>query len=229
MGSLPESRWSSIRRRRYLFVFVAILAVLVAISFVQAAPHVPVLLLVVLLGIAYGPLRLGSGPAWVKALFLSLVGLRVLGLWFRSSDWVMVADASILGVFMIGSIAILRDVLTQPMVGLDTIMGGCSVYLLVGICFGLAFSITESLGPGSFLVGGQPLDPEYMHRLPQLVYLSFVVLTSVGFGDILPMSRPARGLVSMEAIFGQLYLAILVARLVSLHSAHKSDDRGAQG
>ena len=226
MSSVFEGALGWVASRRYLTVFIAIVGVLVAISFVRGAPHVPVLLIVMLVGIAYGPLRLGSGPAWVKALFFLLLALRVAGLWIRSPDWVMVADSAILGVFVLGSVAILRDVLTQPMVGLDTIVGGCSVYLLVGICFGIAFSLIESIIPGSFLVGGQPVDPEYMHRLPELVYLSFVVLTSVGFGDILPISRPARGLVMMEAIFGQLYLAILVARLVSLNSSRASGDHG---
>jgi hypothetical protein len=223
MTPLPESLRARFERQRYLLVFATILTVLVAISFVRGTPHVPVVLLFALVGIAFGPLQLGQGPAWVKALFFLLVALRVAGLWVRSPLSVVVADTAMLGVFLLGSIAILRDVLTQPMVRLDTILGGCSVYLLVGISFGLAFSVAESAAPGSFLIGGGSLEPEYMHRLPQLVYLSFVVLTSVGFGDILPMSNPARGLVMIEAIFGQLYLAILVARLVSLNSSRSPD------
>ncbi|MBU6282958.1 hypothetical protein KGQ64_12005 [bacterium] len=223
MASLRERVQDHFERQRYLLVFLAILAILAATSFVQATPHVPVLLLVALTGIAYGPLRLGGGPPWMQVVFFILIGLRVTGLWIRSTDWVMVSDASILGLFVIGSIAILRDVLTQPLVGIDTILGGCSVYLLAGICFGLAFSLVESLKPGSFLMDGQVLTSEYMHRLPELMYLSFVVLTSVGFGDILPASSPARGLVTFEAIFGQLYLAILVARLVSLQSSRTTE------
>jgi Ion channel len=219
MRPRQESPWNWAAHQRYLFVFLAILVILASISFVRAVPHVPVLLMVAVVTLAFGPLRLRSASPRVKLLFLALVALRALGLWIRSRGWVIVADSAVLLVFTIGALAILRDVLTEPMVGLDTILGGCSVYLLVGICFALAFSVNESIDPGAFLVGAQPLDPEYMRRIPQLVYLSFVVLTSVGFGDILPMSSSARGLVMMEAIFGQLYLAILVARLVSQYSS----------
>jgi len=215
MAPSRENLLERAESQRYLYVFFAILAVLVSISFVRAVPHVPVVLLAGLVAIAFGPLHLRSAPGWLKAFFFLLILLRAVGLWMRTEASILVADLALLTLFTIGTVAILRDVLTQPMVGLDTILGGCSVYLLVGICFAIAFSLTETLEPGSFEVGGRTLDPEYMRRTPQLVYLSFVVLTSVGFGDVLPITSPARGLVMVEAIFGQLYLAILVARLVS--------------
>lgn len=206
-------------RHRYLPVFASLLFVLSAISIIQTTPHIPVFLVLVLAGIAYGPLRLASRATWAQVAFLLLLALRVAGLWLQTPDALVIADAAVLAVFVLGSGAILVDVLRQPSVGLDAILGGCSVYLVVGLCFALGYSLLETLSPGSFTIGGRPLDGEYMHRVPQLVYLSYIILTSVGFGDILPISRAARGLAMFEAIFGQLYLAILIARLVSLHSS----------
>ena len=86
MPSGFEGALKWIAGQRYLAVFVTIVGVLFAISVVQGAPQVPVLLILMLLGIAYGPLRLGSGPVWVKVLFFMLLGLRIAGLWIRSPD-----------------------------------------------------------------------------------------------------------------------------------------------
>jgi len=58
--------------------------------------------------------------------------------------------------------------------------------------------------------------------LHDFVYYSFVTLTTLGYGDIVPLSATARSLVYMEAIFGQFYIAILVAGLVSIHISNQS-------
>lgn len=221
--TFPGDEWRSrLVGLRYLPVFASILGVLLAVSFVRTSPLVPLLLLLVLCGIAFGPLRLAGRPRWAKAGFVLLLALRSAGLWIHSPGWLLVADAAVLALFLLGCGAILVDVLTRPTVDLDTILGGCSVYLVAGISFAFAFSITESVHPGSFEIGGHALPADYLQRAPHFVYMSFVVLTSVGFGDILPISQQARGLAIMEAIFGQLYLAILIARLVSLHAARST-------
>jgi hypothetical protein len=100
----------------------------------------------------------------------------------------------------------------------DKIYGALCVYLLIGLTWGFMFLTLEGVQPGSFSLGqGQPngiaKDPA------TLVYFSFVTLSTVGYGDITPLSPPARSLAFMEAIIGQIYLAVLVARLVGLHIA----------
>jgi Ion channel len=114
---------------------------------------------------------------------------------------------------------LLADVLRKGAVTADKIYGALCVYLLIGLTWGFMFLTLEGVQPGSFLLGqarlsGTEKDPA------ALVYFSFVTLSTVGYGDITPLSPPARAFAFMEAIIGQIYLAVLVARLVGLHIAY---------
>jgi hypothetical protein len=93
----------------------------------------------------------------------------------------------------------------------ERIFAALDAYLLAGLAFGSVFWVLERELPGSF--GPGPLD-----MTPQLaVYISLATLSTLGPGDIAPLSGPARGLSTFEGIGGQIYLAVLVARLVSLY------------
>ncbi len=105
---------------------------------------------------------------------------------------------------------VLALVVAKGPVTSDRLAGSVAVYLLFGIAWALAFKLLEHAQPGSFTVSTEGED---------LFYFSFVTLTTLGYGDISPVSRPARTLALLEAIVAQLYLAILVARLVALHLA----------
>jgi Ion channel len=59
-------------------------------------------------------------------------------------------------------------------------------------------------------------------RVPDFIYLSLITLTTVGYGDIVPVTRPARMLAALEGVIGQLYLAVLIARLIGLHASRRS-------
>lgn len=85
-----------------------------------------------------------------------------------------------------------------------------SAYLLAGIFFGLFYWVLEQIRPGTFTAAGQ------FTRMAAL-YFSFVTLATLGYGDIVPRTDIARGLAVIEGVGGQLFLAVLVARLVSLY------------
>jgi len=114
---------------------------------------------------------------------------------------------------------ILNHILIEQEVTSDIVMGGACAFILLGLLWGYAYYILEILEPNS-LKGIHPFSKEPA----DYIYFSFVTLTSTGYGDILPISQKARGLALLEAIIGQLYLAIMISRLVSLHisnSRHK--------
>ncbi len=108
-------------------------------------------------------------------------------------------------------------------VTLDTISAGICAYLLTAVAFAYAFAVVELQNPGAFSAAlfqksvgnAAPL----IASLHTFIYYSFVCLTTTGFGDISPISEGARSLSVMESVFGQLYVAILIARLVSLEVA----------
>jgi voltage-gated potassium channel Kch len=123
------------------------------------------------------------------------------------------------------AIVILSTILKAKKVTTETIYASICVYLLLGIIWTMLFSAIEIIEPGSFLSGGEPVvdfhgDPVKRNVLGILIYYSFVTLTTLGYGDIIPASPHARALSSLEAVIGQLFIAVLIARLVGLHIAH---------
>jgi voltage-gated potassium channel len=113
----------------------------------------------------------------------------------------------------------LRSVLRQRVVTGETICTAVSVYLLLGFGWALLYGIMYQLHPDSFagLALAKPSQPaEALHVLPILGYFSLTTLSTIGFGDITPVTLQARYVAVAEGITGQFYLAILVARLVGL-------------
>jgi hypothetical protein len=126
--------------------------------------------------------------------------------------------------------AILVHIMKRERVTMDTILGGVCAYLLVGEVFAFFFGMIEMLRPGSFLEGGHLLrEPPNAHHLlgrrPELNYFSFVTLTTLGYGDILPVAPIARVVAVLEALVGQIFLATFLAFLVGNFLAQRQDDR----
>jgi hypothetical protein len=100
------------------------------------------------------------------------------------------------------------------------IQGAVVVFLLSGLAWGYLFEMIAVLDPAAFQLAGSHEEP--VVRMGVFRYFSFVTLTTLGYGDILPVSPIARALTTLEALFGQLYPAVVVARLVTLELAHRS-------
>lgn len=122
--------------------------------------------------------------------------------------------------FAFVAIALLASVLRDDKVSMNTIYGAICVYLLIGITWGFLYALIEFLHPGSFFVTKLSASEPVALQTPfndTLTYFSFATLTTLGCGDITPTAAPARTLAYLEAIVGQFYMAILVARLIGLH------------
>ncbi len=118
--------------------------------------------------------------------------------------------------------ALVSRLFTVKSVTFDIISAAICAYLLIGIAWAYAFAVVELRHPGSFSAAlfQRPMgNMALLASLHTFIYYSFVCLTTTGFGDILPVSEGARSLSVMEAVFGQLYMAILIARLVGLEIA----------
>jgi len=105
----------------------------------------------------------------------------------------------------------LLRVLGERQITTDTIYGAVSVYLLMGLTWATAYSLVESVSPGSF----SSSHPGTAFTFPTFIYYSFVTLATLGYGDITPVTDQARSLAVLETVSGTLYIAVLIARLVA--------------
>ena len=143
------------------------------------------------------------------------------------SEWIAIAwhgfTLLLLGLFSVG---ILKDVLRRGQISTDKICGAICVYLLIGFAWAFGYGIIELINPGSFSGLAETDASTHVGRIMQLRYFSFATLTTLGFGDILPRSSAARTLATLEAMTGQIYLTVLIARLVGLHIVHGNSRAG---
>lgn len=132
-------------------------------------------------------------------------------------------------IFLVGGIALvvlvianlLRFVMTASSVTTEVLSAGISAYLLLGIAWTFAYWLVAEVIPDAFAFNAS-IKGEMSIEGFDGFYFSFITLTTVGYGDISPVSKVARMLAAMEAITGPLYLAVLIARLVALRATPKS-------
>lgn len=117
--------------------------------------------------------------------------------------------------YMVVIFLLFRRIFYDSHVTSDLVTGAACIYLLLGITFGLLFTLVDYTLPHSFNTSGQGALFDHMRHF---FYYSFVTLATVGYGDILPTTPQSQFLSIAEAVISQLYLTIMVARLVGLHT-----------
>lgn len=165
------------------------------------------------------------GERRLARLVLMPVALVTLAV-YLGSQVVPVADPWVLGTSLVSLLLFLVVVLGQTLragpITFHRIQGAVAAYLLLGVLWAYAYALLEHVRPGAF---AGPLNAADGPRA--FLYYSFVTLTTVGYGDVLPVHPVARSLAMLEAVTGPLYLAILVARLVSLAVASDAGQASA--
>jgi hypothetical protein len=135
------------------------------------------------------------------------------------SAWVLFVGHVCEVLFLFGAAGlIVRSLFSARSLTFDSIFGAVCGYLFLGLGWAVLYSLIESFQPGSFEISRSLVTAGgSSHPLPHvLTYFSFVTLTTVGYGDISPISPATRTCAWMEAVTGQFYLAVIVAGLVSL-------------
>ena len=154
----------------------------------------------------------GLGLA-ASSILLSLINF------FISSQIIYITGIFVLLFFLINSLILaIKHIIFAPRIDFNKIVGSVTIYLLIGIIWTLLYALVDEFSPGSF--SGDDLA-DNGDRFWDLIYFSFVTLTTLGYGDILPVNTYARTLAYMEAITGQFYIAILVASLVGAHLSER--------
>jgi voltage-gated potassium channel len=167
----------------------------------------------------------GIHAAQLAVIFTLVAGLANAIFHFTGGDGAVILLISLL--LAVTPFVILRRILTMKMVSVETILGALCVYLLIGIFFTLVFTGIARIEP---VIYGTPLPQAHWflaqspaeHPVSDYLYLSFVTITTVGFGDLTPLTKLARSVVVLEAIIGQIFMVTLVARLVAMYGTERS-------
>ncbi len=101
----------------------------------------------------------------------------------------------------------------------ETLWAAVNIYVLLGLCFAFWYAALSQFEPGLF--EGKFVNEPLRDQLRGFIYFSFVTITTLGYGDITPRTMGAATLTYLEALIGQLYIAIMIARLVGLYAARK--------
>jgi hypothetical protein len=159
-----------------------------------------------------------------RRILLVLVPLSVVAIGIRFAEWFVpdallpaLGEISTLLAMLVLAVAVGFTVFGSGQSVRERILGAVVLYLLIGISFAVIYEIVAVHHSQAFS-GDTDLD----HGVARWVYFSFVTLTTVGFGDVVPTARAARALTILEALIGQLYPAIILARLVSLPTPENS-------
>ena len=210
--------WQAYDRSRYKILFFALMMMLVLMPVTAA------------FGYAQGPVRLLCGLVLIAAVMpntarlnryavLLIISSVVMVRIASERDDVPVSPGSMLGLFgaigLLAAAGALRVVTKAKTVDSEVIYAALSAYLLTGIFFGQVHLSIESYWPGSYA------GPSAFSEV-NAIYFSFVTLATLGYGDFLPKSDLARGVTVFEVIGGQLYLAVMVARLIGLFPNSKA-------
>jgi len=166
-----------------------------------------------------GAMTVVGTPIWGRVILV----LVILSLIFRSVSCIYPSvlleslNALISAIFLILLIVvILLQVFREGRINAHRIAGAISVYLLIGMAWGSLYLFVDLQSPGSFSLAEVHTQTGVHSVAVKLCYFSFITLTSVGYGDIYPIHPAALSLSMLEALVGQLFPAILLARLVSM-------------
>lgn len=209
--------FQNILEGRFLSLLIALFVYLTVAPSLYRIPEFRILLDVFFSVILLAGIYAVSQKRSHTVIAFTLAVPALLAVWLRESTGNIVIEVagSVLTILFLGYtvVRIISFLLESKRVTRHVIYAALTGYLIVGLMWASIYSLIDATAPGSFDVGQGWIDS------PRLVYLyfSFVTLTTLGYGDITPLTPPAYSFSILEAAIGQIYLTVLVARLVGMH------------
>ena len=159
------------------------------------------------------------------ALIAGVAGLLCIQFLDETHAWIFTGvDILTLAFLTFATGSVLYEVVVTPRIGVNELVGAASAYVLLGLTFTYGYLVTQAFTSSPLLLGEGELCGKVEGvadaQLADYLYYSFVTLTTLGFGDLTPGLLASRVLTGVEAVIGQLFLAVLIARLIGLHVLH---------
>jgi voltage-gated potassium channel len=163
-----------------------------------------------------------SGRSFAVGIALVIAGIvmNLIHIVWPETDLVIGEMMSLLAFMVLATGGVFHQIAASNVLSPNRIVGAICVYLLIGVIWSIAYALLELAAPGSFDGFASEMSSAWE---PAWVYYSFVTLTSLGYGDLLPLTNSARTLSYLETVVGQFYLAIMVAGLVGAYLSAKSE------
>ena len=227
--TVRKSLLEAYRERPYRNIFLALMAIILIDALAPNAfargRFADLMVAALLLAALVETVRSRHNAIWALVLGLPAIVVRVIAA-FRPDTTAQ--NTTVLGfsilffAFLIWNL--LHDLNTGNRSTSERIFGALCAYVFIGLLFALVFSHLEYRDPGSFYISNDLLAENAAKESSQLnvfTYFSFVTMTTLGYGDVTPISEHARTLAWLEALIGQLYLAVMVAGLVAVHISER--------
>ena len=224
-------------RGRVIIILVLVATIQTLYPITAYAPHItliPFQMLYVLMIIA-GVLIAREAPGMVRLMVFFGIGWAITGPFYAldpDNVIVQIAAYAFIGIYqLLVALVLLRFVFITERVDLDVIYAACAVYLLLGAAFVGVYGVVDVLTVetmGQHALSDAQANPDEIFPWQYIVYYSYSTLTTLGYGDVLPVTMVARAISSMQAIIGVLYLTVIVARLVGLYAAQETEDAIAE-
>ena len=217
-----DTHLQALHQKRYLILLVLILVMIVLTPFldvfVQTRVMMDILLTAIFFTIIFAVKSKRIHVIIASILVLPLI-ISTWSAYFYDSTHLSLLTR-IFGALFFGYavVLILQEIARSAEVSRETIFAAVVAYLLIALMWSFLYMILELAVPGSFSFPDQSSRQEMM----QFEYFSFVTITTLGYGDITPLSNRASALALLEALIGQIYMVVLVAWLVGMHVSRRS-------
>ncbi|HWY51078.1 MAG TPA: ion channel [Chthoniobacterales bacterium] len=215
--------------RRHLVLLIALLTLIIVGPVLSTSRHGTLILNVIGAAMLLSGLYAISECKQIFVIAIVLSILSILGTFllqaYPSHIMVMVSHASMIALLMLFAVAILGYVVRSGRVTSDKIFAAICAYLLIGYAWAFGYAVLDECYPGAFATPTEVARNDYIGRVIEMRYFSYITLATVGYGDIVPRTTGARTMALLEAILGQFYLVALIGRLVGLHIIHGSERR----
>jgi hypothetical protein len=221
-----------IPKHGFLGLLLCLISILAIAPFFIGVPAAPVIIKLFFTGIlifsVYTFSKKKNDLIISSILVIPAVGFNWVSQFSPTPTLLIITDCSNILFYSYVIFVILLKIFRSKEITANLIYGTVCIYMLIGLEWAYIFSLLENLQPGSFDFPASNMESTLTadsgsNTIPLFLYYSYTTLTTLGYGDISPISPPAQSMASLEAITGQFYLTILVARLVGLHITSKNN------
>ena len=204
---------------RFLFLLVSLLCLILLTPLLESFVRLKILIDIFVTIVFISGIYTVSNKKSIAVVSSILAIPMLISLWgpvFTKTDFfILIGDISGIVFMILMVFSILSYIFNEQEASANVIYASIVVYLLLALMWSFIYSVVEILNPGSFSIPEQTIE----EGRSVFAYYSMVTITTLGYGDITPVTNQARAFSMLEAVVGQIYLVVLVARLVGINIA----------